>query len=60
MYYNFSQLRLGDPKGLPSFFALIRLPGGAGRPPKRAGPASESTSVPVFVFWTSLFNRPEI
>ena len=21
MYYNFSQLRLGDPKGLPSFFA---------------------------------------
>jgi hypothetical protein len=26
MYYNFSQLRLGDPKGLPSFFVLIRLP----------------------------------
>jgi hypothetical protein len=21
MYYNFSQLRLGDPKGLPYFFA---------------------------------------
>jgi hypothetical protein len=29
MYYNFSQLRLGDPKGLPSFFCPDSVAGAA-------------------------------